>query len=108
MARQSEAVHKQQGIVRGTTSHSGELGSEHMEAMNSRRGDKFKSAVNQHKLLGNQLETNSLQRKQTNAPDVAKHLGTTDNSVLQRMPTATSVKKLDNIVLAVILDKYQL
>ena len=52
MAHQSKAVHKQQGIVRGTTFHSGELGSEHMEAVNSKRGDKFKSAVNKHKSPG--------------------------------------------------------
>ena len=36
MARQSEAVYKQQGIVRGTSHKSGELES---EAVNSRRGD---------------------------------------------------------------------
>ena len=52
MARQSKAVHKQQGIIRGTTSHSGELGSEHTEAGNSRWGDKFKSATNKHKSPG--------------------------------------------------------
>ena len=45
MARQSEAVHKQQGIVRGTSHKRGELESENMEAVNSRRGDKVKSAT---------------------------------------------------------------
>ena len=49
MARQSEAVHKQQRTVRATTSHSGELESENMEAVNSRWGDKSKSATNKHK-----------------------------------------------------------
>ena len=48
MARQSEAVHKQQGIVRGTSHKSGELESENMEAVNSRRGDKVKSATQKH------------------------------------------------------------
>ena len=45
MVCQSEAVHKQQGIVRGTSHDSGELGSEnHLEAVNSgRRGDKPES-----------------------------------------------------------------
>ena len=48
MACQSEAVHKQQGIVRGTSLKSGELESENMEAVNSRRGDKIKSATQKH------------------------------------------------------------
>ena len=48
MARQSEAVHKQQGIVRGTSLKSGELESENMEAVNSRQGDKIKSATQKH------------------------------------------------------------
>ena len=46
MAPQSEAVHKQQDVVRGTSHDSGKLGSEnHLEAMKSgRQGDKPKSA----------------------------------------------------------------
>ena len=48
MARQSEAVHKQQGIVRCTSLMSGELESENMEAVNSRRDDKIKSLTQKH------------------------------------------------------------
>ena len=48
MARQSEVVHKQQGIVRGTSHKSRELESENMEAVNSRRGEKVKSATQKH------------------------------------------------------------
>ena len=58
MTRQSEADHKQQGVVRGTSHESGELESENLEAVNSRRGDKTKSAIqkyksNNHRMLNN-------------------------------------------------------
>ena len=55
ITRQSEAVHKQQGIVRGTSHESGELESESLEAVNSRRGDKTKSATQKISHLGKQL-----------------------------------------------------
>ena len=90
MACQSEAVHKQQGIVRGTSLKSGELESENMEAVNSRRGDKIKSATQKHIPPGKQLQLGNLQRvreHRTSVPGVEKHRGTTDNSVLQRMLT---------------------
>ena len=36
--------------------------------------------------------------KVTNAPDVAKHLGITDNSALQGIPSVKIVKELDIIL----------
>ena len=83
MARQGEAVHKQQGIVRGTSHEKGELESENLEAMNSRRNDKTKSATQKYKSPGKTTVNRTTREcKVTNAPDVAKHLDTTDNSVL--------------------------
>ena len=111
MARQSEAVHKQQGIVRCTSLMSGELESENMEAVNSRRDDKIKSATQNTFHLEKQLQLGNLQKvgeHKTSVPGVEKHHGTTDNSVLQRMLSAINVRKLDIIVLAVILDKFSL
>ena len=52
MARQSEAVHNQQGIVRGTSHDSGELQSENLEAVTSWFGNKTKSAIQKHKSPG--------------------------------------------------------
>ena len=52
MALQSEAVHNQQGIVRGTSPDSGELQSENLEAVNSWWGNKTKSATQKHKTPG--------------------------------------------------------
>ena len=69
MACQSEEVHKQQGIIRGTSHESGELESENLEAMNSRQGDKTKSATQKYKSPGktavNKQSTNN-QRMQSN------------------------------------------
>ena len=48
----SMARHKQQGIVRGTFQESGELESENLEAVNSRRGNKTKSATHKYKSPG--------------------------------------------------------
>ena len=111
MARQSEAVHKQQGIVRGTSHKSGELESENMEAVNSRRATKLSQLHKNTFHLEKQPQLDNLQKvreHRTSVPDVGKHHGTTDNSVLQRMLNAISVRKLDIIVLAVILDKSHL
>ena len=55
MARQSKAVHNQQGIVRGTSHDSGKLQSENLEAVNSRWGNKTKSATQNTNLLERQL-----------------------------------------------------
>ena len=69
MARQSEAVHKQQGVVRGTSHESDELEFENLEAVNSRRGDKTKLATQKYKSPGkttvNKQSTNN-QRMQSN------------------------------------------
>ena len=69
MARQSEAVHKQLGVVRGSSHERGELESENLEAVNSRRGNKTKSATQKYKSPGktavNKQSTNN-QRMQSN------------------------------------------
>ena len=86
MACQSEAVHKQQGIVRGTSHKSSELESDTLEPVNSRRGDKIKSATQELSHLETQPQTgNNLQkaRDHRNAPDVGKHHGTTDTKDAQ-------------------------
>ena len=72
MAYKSEAVHKQQGIVRGTTSHSGELESENMEAVNSRQGDKFRSAVNKYKSPGKTAVNKQPTKKTDKCPRCGK------------------------------------
>ena len=75
MACQSEAVHKQQGIVRDTSHKSGELESENMEAVNSRRGNKVKSATQKHIPTGKTTtarQPTKVQRTQNKCPRCGK------------------------------------
>ena len=83
MACQSKAVYKQQGIVRGTTFHSGKLGSEHMEAMNSRQGGKFKSATNKHKSPGK----SAINKQPTKKADKCSRYGKAPWHNRQQCPT---------------------
>ena len=71
-AHQSEAVHKQQGVVRGTSHESDELKSENLEAVNSRQGNKTKSVTQKYKSPG-KTAVNKQRIQVTNALDVAKH-----------------------------------
>lgn len=52
MACQSEAIHNQQGVVRGISHDSGNLQSENLEAVNFSRSNKTKSASQKYKSPG--------------------------------------------------------
>ena len=107
MARQSEAVHKQQDVVRSTSHDSGELGSEnHLEAVKSgRRGDKPRSAQKHVPLGRTGVNKQPTKRKHDTK---CSRCGKTPWHNRQQCPAReANVRKLDIIVLAVILDNFQ-
>ena len=86
MARQSEAVHKQQGIVRGTSHKSSELESDTLESVNSRRGDKIKSATQELRSPGNTTTNRQPTRGQRSQNNKCSRCGKTPWHHRQQCP----------------------